>query len=90
MKRKTPGKANAPNTNANLQPEIQTVLPTQEEWLNTAETMSYFRVSDRTLYRWRETQQIPSLKVGGTVLYPLNLLNQILRKKIQPEFTENS
>lgn len=85
MKRKTPGKANVPNTKFDLQPRIETVLPTDEKWLNTAETMSYFRVSDRTLLRWRKIHQIPCLKVGGTILYPLNLVNQLLLNKIKHE-----
>lgn len=84
MKRKISGKAAALNPKPDLQPRIHTVLPTNEKWLNTAETMNYFRVSDRTLLRWRNSQQIPCLKVGGTVLYPINLVNQLLLNKIKP------
>ncbi|MGC1632637.1 MAG: helix-turn-helix domain-containing protein [Gelidibacter sp.] len=88
MKRKTPAKANAPNAKPDLQPQTQLVLPNNEEWLNTAEIMSYFRVSERTLLRWRKTRQIPSSKVGGTVLYPLNLVNKLLINRIEHNFID--
>lgn len=82
MNRKPPGKAAALYTAPYPQPSTHTVLPPNETWLNTAETMRYFRVSERTLLRWRNTQQLPCLKVGGTILYPLQLANQLLLNRI--------
>ncbi len=85
MKRIISGKAAALNTEPHLQPHTQTVLPTNENWLNTAQLMSHFNVSDRTLLRWRKARHIPYSKVSGTVFYPLNLLNKMMINKINPD-----
>lgn len=84
MTRKTFGKAYALNPNPVPQPNRHLVLPTYEQWLSTAEIISLFNVSARTLLRWRTNNLIPFIRLGGTVFYPANLVNKILINKVQP------
>lgn len=84
MKRKISGKASALNTTPDRQSQVEAMLSSNEVWLNTAQIMSYLEVSERTLARWRENQQIPYSKMGGTIFYPKRLLNKLFLNKIKP------
>lgn len=68
-------------------PQHITQLPYSENkiWLNTAEMSQYFKVSERTINRWRQKQLLPAAKISGTLLFPLSFINHLLLQKAQQQ-----
>lgn len=90
MKRKKSGKADALYTTHALPAHTSTVLPNDEIWLSTAEIIHYFKVSERTVLRWRKNGILPSTKLGGTVLHPYHLVNKLLHHRIRQQLIEQN
>lgn len=89
MKRKNSGEADALYTTHGPKSNSHIVWSSDEKWLSTAEIIRYFNVSERTLLRWRNNGDLPFTRLGGTVLYPFNLVNRILLNKLQPAYINN-
>ncbi len=53
------------------------------------EVAELMRVCPRTLRRWREKNELPAAKIGGTVLYPADLLHDILMRAVQNSVDSN-
>lgn len=90
MKPKTYGKAPVPSTLSNPQDTAYTVLPTTETWVTSADIKMMFKISDRTLQRWRKNETIPCTNVSGTFLYPINLFKKLLFNKVLSEMDPES
>lgn len=50
-------------------------------WKNPSETARLFRVSIRTIYRWRRLNVLPSAQVGGTHYFPLPLIQKMMLQR---------
>lgn|SRR5690606_24089780 len=54
------------------------VTSTEEEWLNIQDLMAYLKMSRRSINRLAQQNEIPSTKLGGTLMFPKNLMNKIM------------
>lgn len=57
-----------------------------EVWYTTAQMMDYFKVDERTIKRLREKRCIPYYKMGGMVMHPIKLTNELMRTKALNDF----
>ncbi|WP_299778641.1 helix-turn-helix domain-containing protein [uncultured Formosa sp.] len=49
-----------------------------EEWLTTDQAIAHLNISRSTLYRLRKQHRVPSLKLGGSPIFPKHYLNKVL------------
>ncbi|WP_036820524.1 helix-turn-helix domain-containing protein [Polaribacter sp. Hel1_85] len=61
----------------NTHVEFDSHLLENEVWLTTEEVMAHLNVSRSTMNRLRKQQNIPSIKLGHSPMYPKHLLNKI-------------
>jgi hypothetical protein len=52
-----------------------------EEWYNIQDMMVHFKMSRRSINRLVQQNKIPSIKLGGTLMFPKNLINNIMLQK---------
>lgn len=52
-----------------------------EEWYTTNDIMQHFNISRSSLYRLRNNNEIPTLKLGGIIMFPKSLINKLLMDK---------
>lgn len=57
-----------------------------EIWINTAEIMKFLGVDERTVKRLRKKGCLPFYKMGGVILHPLKLTNELMLAKVQSDF----
>ncbi len=50
---------------------IQTALPCEAGFIDEKQLLARLPVSRRTLFNWRTTGKIPSIKIGRRILYHL-------------------
>ncbi|TYA55291.1 helix-turn-helix domain-containing protein [Formosa maritima] len=80
MKKNKNEKHKLPNPDPNLIKMNNSLIKT-EEWYNIQDMMDYLKVSRSTLNRLVRTKQLPSLKLGGTLMFPKNLINSIMQNQ---------
>ncbi|MCK7591928.1 helix-turn-helix domain-containing protein [Subsaxibacter sp. CAU 1640] len=57
-----------------------------EIWINTAEIMKFLGVDERTVKRLRKKGCLPFYKMGGVILHPLKLTNELMLAKVQSDY----
>ena len=57
-----------------------------EEWYTTHDVMKLFNISRSSVYRLRVRKQLPAFKLGGTIVFPKTLINQLLLVKATQDF----
>jgi len=50
-------------------------------WKNPSETAQLFRVSIRTIHRWRKHKLLPAAQLGGTYYFPIPVIEQMMRQR---------
>ena len=56
-------------------------LSKDEEWLSLKDMTRYLKISRSTISRLVQTNKIPSIKLGGTLVFPKHLTNNILQNQ---------
>ncbi|MEX2350063.1 MAG: helix-turn-helix domain-containing protein [Flavobacteriaceae bacterium] len=54
-----------------------------KEWKNPSEVAQMFKVTIRTIYRWRRNKELPYAKMGGIYYFPILSINQLMTKRAQ-------
>ena len=52
-----------------------------EEWLSIKDVTNYLKISRSTVNRLVQSNKIPSIKLGGTLVFPKHLINNILQNQ---------
>lgn len=63
------------------------LMAKEKELFTTGEVMRLFKVSASSVYRWRQEQVLPFLKMGGTYYYSKNVLCSFMARKMQSSVT---
>lgn len=54
----------------------------EKDLLDNADLKQLFKVSDKTLYRWRKKEQLLYVKIGGKFFYPKKILYNSLYQRL--------
>ncbi|WP_264520928.1 helix-turn-helix domain-containing protein [Flavobacterium sp. N1994] len=54
----------------------------EANYYDNADLKQLFKVCDKTLYRWRKTQQVPYAKIGGKIMYSKQAILGILHERM--------
>jgi hypothetical protein len=57
-----------------------------KKYLDSADIKQLFKISDRTLYRWRQNETIPFTKMGGKLVYPKQAVLGILQSRLDNKY----
>lgn len=61
-----------------LKTMMKTEIESKKRWLRSREVVSMFNISPGTLQNYRINKLIPFTKIGNTIYYPLDEIEQIL------------
>ena len=65
------------------QDAVDASLWKKEIWVNTAEVMKLLNLSRSSVHRLRIKGELPSSKLGGTVMYPKSFISRLLFVRMQ-------
>ncbi|WP_431135109.1 helix-turn-helix domain-containing protein [Psychroserpens mesophilus] len=68
------------NPNLSVLPLDKSIIK-DEEWLSIKDIMRYLNISRSTVNRLVQGNKIPSIKLGGTLVFPKHLINNILQNQ---------
>lgn len=60
-----------------------------EEWYNIQELMAYLKMSRRSINRLVQQNQIPHVKLGGTLMFPKILINNLMLQNALKQMNKN-
>ena len=71
-----------------LQQLITTIAAThyENDLLDDADMKRIFKVSDKTLYRWRKKEHLLYIKVGGKFYYPKKVLYATIYQRLANQY----
>jgi hypothetical protein len=79
MKKGNSGDSNPQKPTTEQQPFL--INSAEEVWINIQDMMAQFKLSRRSINRLVQQNQIPNTKLGGTLMFPKNLINNIMLQK---------
>lgn len=69
---------------------LDKALSKDEEWLSLKDETRHLKISRSTVNRLVQANKIPSLKLGGTLVFPKHLINNILQNQALQGFDINN
>lgn len=58
---------------------LQTSHQQDSQYYDSADVKRLMKIGDTTLYRYRKSQKIPSVKIGKKIFYPKSFFNNVLK-----------
>lgn len=58
----------------------------KKEFMDSSDVKRLFNITDSTLQRLRNKNEIPHTHLGGKCYYPIDLINKILMERVHPKF----